>query len=173
MTRPRLLPCLLGLATAAMATAQTPYSGHGASSLSPETVRKYAPPPLDPVVSRRIQTMLDLRAPGLGQLTPDGKRLFFGWSITGTPAVWRLDGPKAFPVQMTGGEDRTALADITPDGKRLVLSRDHGGQEDPGLYLQPVEGGAAQGGPAQEGRAGLLRLHRGRLDVALGSRPTT
>ena len=85
--------------------------------------------------------MLDLRAPGLGRVTPDGKRLFFPWNITGTTAVWRLDAPKGFPVQVTGGEDRTALADITPDGKLLVLSRDLGGQEDPGLYLQPVGGG--------------------------------
>jgi dipeptidyl aminopeptidase/acylaminoacyl peptidase len=123
------------------APAQTPYSGHGAESLSPETIRKYAPPPLDPSVSRRIQTMLDVRAPGLGQVTPDGKRLFFVWNTTGTPTLWRLDAPKGFPVQMTGGEDRTGLADITPDGKLLVLSRDHGGEEDPGLYLQPVEGG--------------------------------
>jgi dipeptidyl aminopeptidase/acylaminoacyl peptidase len=122
--------------------AQTPYSGHGAGSIPPEVVKKYAPPPLDPEVSRRIQTMLDVRSPGLGQVSPDGKRLFFGWSITGTPAVWRLDGPKSFPVQVTGGEDRTSLRDVTPDGRNLILSRDRGGQEDPGLYLQPIEGGA-------------------------------
>jgi dipeptidyl aminopeptidase/acylaminoacyl peptidase len=127
---------------ASRAHPQTPYSGHGAGSLPPEVVKKYAPPPLDPEVSRRIQTMLDVRAPGLGMVSPDGKRLFFNWSITGTPAVWRLDGPKGFPVQMTGGEDRTTLLGITPDGRHLILSRDHGGQEDPGLYLQPVEGGA-------------------------------
>jgi dipeptidyl aminopeptidase/acylaminoacyl peptidase len=132
------------LAAAPKLPAQTPYSGHGADSLSPEIIRKYAPPPLDSSVSRRIQTMLDVRAPGLGQVTPDGKRLFFVWNTTGTPNLWRLDGPKAFPVQMTGGEDRTTLADITPDGKLLVLSRDHGGEEDPGLYVQPVEGGATR-----------------------------
>lgn len=142
MTRSRVVGWLVVLSVVAAASAQTPYSGHGASSVSPETVRKYAPPPLDPEISRRIQTMLDLRAPGLGQVTPDGKRLFFGWSITGAPAVWRLDAPKGFPVQVTGGEDRTGLADITPDGKRLVLFRDHGGEEDPGIYVQPVEGGA-------------------------------
>ena len=78
---------------AAVAAAQTPYSGLGAQSVPPETIRAYAPPPLEPEVSRRIQTMLDLRSPGIGQVTPDGKRLFFGWSITGAPMVWRLDGP--------------------------------------------------------------------------------
>ncbi len=137
-----LVPAAMLAGVTTDAPAQTPYSGHGAESLSPEIIRKYAPPPLDPGVSRRIQTMLDVRSPGLGQVTADGKRLFFVWNTTGTPTLWRLDGPKAFPVQMTGGEDRTGLADITPDGKLLILSRDHGGQEDPGLYLQPVDGGA-------------------------------
>lgn len=130
------------LAAVATPQAQTPYAGHGAQSLAPEVVRKYAPRALDPAVSARIQMMLDIRSPGLGRLTPDGKRLVFGWSITGTPQIWRLDGPRAFPVQVTGGEERTGLSDITPDGRLLVLSRDKGGQEDPGIYLQPVEGGA-------------------------------
>jgi protease II len=137
------LPSLL-LASAGLAiplVAQTPYSGHGAGSVPPEVVKKYAPPPLDPETSRRIQMMLDVRSPGLGMVGPDGKTLFFGWSVTGTPAVWRLDSPQGFPVQMTGGEDRTSLADITPDGRHLILSRDRGGQEDPGIYLQPVSGG--------------------------------
>ena len=33
--------------------------------------------PLPDELSRRIQSLLDLRAPGGGQLTPDGKTLFF------------------------------------------------------------------------------------------------
>jgi dipeptidyl aminopeptidase/acylaminoacyl peptidase len=125
----------------AVVHAQTPYSGHGVGSIPREKIVQYAPPPLDPDVTRRIQMMLDVRSPALGRVTPDGKRLFFGWNITGTPAVWRLDGPKSFPVQMTGGEDPTGVAGITPDGRWLILSRDRGGQEDPGLYLQPVDGG--------------------------------
>src|SRR5260221_11103980 len=83
---------------------QTPYSGHGAGSLPPEVVKKYAPSPLDSEVSRRIQTMLDVRSPGLGMVSPDGKRLFFGWSITGTPAVGRRSGPQGVPGEVRGGE---------------------------------------------------------------------
>jgi dipeptidyl aminopeptidase/acylaminoacyl peptidase len=86
--------------------------------------------------------MLDVRAPGLGILSPDGKHLFFGWNVTGSSQVWRLDAPGAFPVQMTGGEERTGVEDVTPDGRWLVLSRDIGGQENPGLYLQAPGGGA-------------------------------
>ncbi|MGH2721994.1 MAG: prolyl oligopeptidase family serine peptidase, partial [Actinomycetota bacterium] len=93
----------------------------------------------------RIQAMLDIRAPGAGVLAPDGRRMFFGWSVTGTPQVWRLDGPGTFPVQMTGGDDPTHVAAVTPDGRHLVLSRDRAGEENPGLYLQ-----AAGGGPLRE-----------------------
>ena len=135
------LAALLALGRSA-SSQQPSYSGHGAGSVPPELVAKYAPPPLDPAVSRRIQAMLDVRSPGLGVVAPDGSRLYFGWSITGTQQVFRLNAPKGFPVQMTGGEDRTSVAGITPDGKWLVLSRDVGGQENPGLYLQPAGGGA-------------------------------
>jgi protease II len=129
------------LAASAGSAQQAPYSGVG---LPPETVAKYAPPPLPGEFTRRIQRMFDVRSPGLGVLSPDAKHLFFGWSVTGSPQVWRLDGPGSFPVQMTGGEDRTNVVDVTPDGRWLVLSRDEGGQENPGLYLQPAAGGALQ-----------------------------
>ena len=105
-----LLAALLSAGRSSPSLSQQPYSGHGAGSVSPELVAKYAAPPLDPAVSRRIQAMLDVRAPGLGVVSPDGSRLYFGWRITGTPQVFRLNAPKGFPVQMTGGEDRTSVA---------------------------------------------------------------
>jgi len=132
---------LAAIATPLAAQSQSGYAGHGADSVPREKVVKYAPPPLPGEVSRRIQTMLDVRGAVLGSIAPDGKRLFYTWGITGTPNVWRLDGPKSFPIQMTGGEDPTRLAGVTPDGRTLIVSRDVGGQEDPGLYVQSAEGG--------------------------------
>ncbi|AUX41468.1 hypothetical protein SOCE26_028810 [Sorangium cellulosum] len=117
------------------------YEGHGAASVSPEILARYAAPPLPDDVSRRIQAMLDVRAPGGGVLAPDGKTLFFTWTITGTRQVFRLDGPQRFPVQLTGGEDPTVVEDVTPGGAHLVLSRDRKGEENPGLYLQEAKGG--------------------------------
>jgi dipeptidyl aminopeptidase/acylaminoacyl peptidase len=102
---------------------------------------KFAPPPLPAELSRRIQTMMDIRAPGVGMVSPDGSRLFFGWSVTGSNQIWRLDGPDRFPVQLTGGEDRTWLAGIAPDGRTLFVQRDRSGEEDPGLYAMPADGG--------------------------------
>ncbi|XXX80530.1 prolyl oligopeptidase family serine peptidase [Sorangium sp. So ce134] len=117
------------------------YAGHGAASVSPEILARYAAPPLPVDVSRRIQALLDVRAPGGGVLGPDGKALYFTWTITGTRQVFRLDGPQRFPVQQTGGEDATVVADVTPSGAHLVLSRDRQGEENPGLYLQDAKGG--------------------------------
>ncbi len=118
------------------------YSGHGSESISPELLARFAPAPLPAEVSRRIQAMLDVRAPVASRVSPDGKTLFFAWTVTGTAQVWRADGPRAFPVQMTGGEDVTRSTAITPDGRWLVVSRDRKGEENPGLYLQPTTGGA-------------------------------
>lgn len=44
-------------------------------------------------------------------------------------------------IQLTGGEDRTTAVGLTPDEKQLVVSRDVGGQENPGVYLMSIEGG--------------------------------
>jgi dipeptidyl aminopeptidase/acylaminoacyl peptidase len=120
------------------------YKGLGVESVPPEVLKKHAATPLPADVSRRIQALLDLRAPGAGLPSPDGKRLFFGWSITGTPQVFRLDGPMGFPTQLTGGEDPAQLSAVTPDGKWLVITRDRNGEENPGLYLLSPNGGPLQ-----------------------------
>lgn len=121
-----------------------PYEGHGSASLPAETIAKFAPPALQNEVARKIQSMLDVKAPGLGVVSPDGQHLYFGWSVSGTPQVWRADGPRSFPQQMTGGSDSTAIQGITPDGRWLIISRDRNGEENPGLYLQSPNGGALQ-----------------------------
>ncbi|GAA5175389.1 S9 family peptidase [Niveibacterium umoris] len=139
---PRFILASLGAAfVASSALAQTAYSGHGAESVSAATLEQFRPKPLPADISRRIQSVLDLRAPGSGLLSPDGKHLYFSWRVSGSDQVWRLDGPDRFPLQMTGGEDRTLPLAVTPDSKWLVVSRDRKGEENPGIYLQPVAGG--------------------------------
>ncbi len=120
------------------------YAGHGVDTIPPEVLDKYRPAPLSPEVSRRIESLMDVRAPGIGEVAPDGKSLYFPWSVTGIGQVWRIDGPRRFPQQVTGGEDGTSLAAITPDGRTLVIQRDRKGEENPGLYLQTVGGGPLQ-----------------------------
>jgi dipeptidyl aminopeptidase/acylaminoacyl peptidase len=130
---------------AASASSSAPaYSGHGVETIAPELLEKYRPRPLRPEVARRIESLMDVRAPGVGRLSPDGRALYFTWNITGIGQVWRIAGAGRFPAQLTGGEDRTELAAITPDGKTLVVTRDRKGEENPGLYLQSPAGGELQ-----------------------------
>jgi dipeptidyl aminopeptidase/acylaminoacyl peptidase len=131
------------LAQTAAASAPRPggYSGLGAGSVPPEVLARFRPAALPESISQRVQSLLDLRAPGAGVLSPDGKRLFFTWRVTGVDQVWRLDGPSSFPQQLTGGEDRTTVQAVSPDSRWVALERDRKGEENPGVYLQGADGG--------------------------------
>jgi dipeptidyl aminopeptidase/acylaminoacyl peptidase len=118
------------------------YTGLGAESVTKEEIAKFTAPALEPSVSRRIQAMLDVRGSGGGPITSKGDRMYFTSRLTGTSQVWRQDGPMKYPIQMTGGEDRTSAVAIAHDDSFVVISRDVGGQENPGLYLMKPEGGA-------------------------------
>ncbi len=139
--RSQLLSIIFASLTFSGLPAQAQYSGLGKDSLDPAILKRYAPPTLPPNITRPIESMLDVRSPGLGMVTPDGKRMFFTWGITGTVQVWRLDGAQKFPSQVTGGQDATTIAGMTPDSKYLLLSRDRQGEENAGLYLQSSNGG--------------------------------
>lgn len=117
------------------------YTGLGRESFNEKELSKFAAPPIPSELSRKIQNSLDLRPPGLGMLSSNQKELFFSWRVTGTNQVWKLDRPKGFPIQLTGGEDYTGVDGQTPDGKWLIISRDRNGEENPGIYLQSPNGG--------------------------------
>jgi len=137
----RWIPLALIAGVAQADAPKVGYSGLGAESISAADVAKYAAPALDPKVSRHIQMMLDIKGVSGGLITSKGDRMVFNWRVTGTPQVWRQDGPMKFPVQLTGGEDRTSAVAIAPDDSFIVVSRDIGGQENPGLYMMPLDGG--------------------------------
>ena len=142
-TRNVLLVCLLASqASADSKPAPKGYSGLGAESVTAAEIAKYTAPPLDERVSRKIQAMLDVRGAGNGLITSKGDRMVFSSAVTGTPQVWRQDGPMKFAVQLTGGEDRTGVVAMAPNDTFIVLSRDIGGAENPGLYLMALDGGA-------------------------------
>lgn len=126
---------------AAVAKHALGYTGLGAESVSAADIARFAAPPLDPAISRRIQRMLDVRGAGGGALTNAGTRMFFTWRVTGTSQVWRQDGAMKLPVQLTGGEDNTVIEELAPDESYVVVARDIGGEENFGLYLLDPAGG--------------------------------
>lgn len=110
------------------------YKGHGSESVSAETLKKYAPPALNPVMTNKLKKMFDVTSPGMGMLSPDKKTLFFTWRVTGISHVWKIDGPQKFPVQLTSGSDAVTLSEIAPNGKFLIISKDSNGEENPGIF---------------------------------------
>jgi dipeptidyl aminopeptidase/acylaminoacyl peptidase len=146
MNKISLLFCFIILAACSGTTEKSngTYKGHGADSVAPELLEKFAPKSIPAQKLTRIESMLDVRSPGLGLLSPDGKNLFFSWGVTGTRQIWKISKSSRFPVQMTGGQDSASLRDITPDGKYLIITRDEKGNEYPSLFLQSVKGGALE-----------------------------
>ena len=109
---------LLGCAHSAQPTPTT-YSGIGQESVKPEILKKFVPEGLTEATLRDVKKILDIQNPSLGRLHPNGKQMFFNWWVSGQNHIWRIDNPKGFPVQLTGGKDATFLNGITPDGKWL------------------------------------------------------
>lgn len=117
------------------------YSGFGLDSISSQTLAKYAPPPANPELKNKIEKLVDLRSPSEGMVTSDGRNLFMNWNVTGSNQIWKLTGPKSFPVQLTSGEDASRLVGMSPNNAWIVISRDSKGDENPGIYLMKTSGG--------------------------------
>ena len=126
MTRSVLTPAALAgivaFASAGPALAQGQgYAGHGADSVPREKLVKYAPTALPADVTRRVQTMLDVRGAALGAVAPDGKRIYvttgrFGKVIAVDTATEQVVGTIEVGTRPWG-------IGITPDGKTLYTDR--------------------------------------------------
>lgn len=138
---PEATPVAAEVTPAPEAAAPQGYSGHGLESLPQGVLEKFAPKAPPAAIAKHAQQMVELYGPGAGLLTPDGRHLVFTWRVSGQQQIWRIDGAKRFPVQLTSGEDRTFIDAITPDGKTLIVSRDANGEENPGIYVLSVNGG--------------------------------
>jgi len=119
----------------------TSYNGLGTESVTPENLRKYAPPALNPVMSNKLKKMFDVSSPGMGMLSPDKKTLYFSWRVTGISHIWKIEGPQKFPIQLTSGTDAVTLNQVSHDGQSLIISKDTNGQENPGLFQLDLKTG--------------------------------
>ena len=134
----------LGLLACANSNTKIGYKGFGGESVSQDLLDRYAPKPLKASQTLKIETMNEVRTPYGSVLSEDGKIMAVNWSVTGVTQVWKVPGPGKYPIQMTGGADATFLKGITYDKKYFIVTRDHKGNEFPGLYIQPISGGALQ-----------------------------
>ena len=125
-------------------SSQAQYAGHGADSVSTETIKKFAPPALPADSANKLKKLFDISSPGLGMLSPDKKTMYFTWRVTGQTQVWKIDGPLHFPTQMTSGIDAVTISDISPKGDYLIISKDINGEENPGLFKLDTKTGAIE-----------------------------
>ena len=90
--------------------------------------------------SYEIERYLNVRSAGGAAFAPDGT-LAFLLDTTGTPQVWSLPEPGAWPEQHTFFEERVTFVDWSPERRELAFGMDEGGDERAQLYrLDPDTG---------------------------------
>ncbi|WP_435062992.1 S9 family peptidase [Halobaculum sp. EA56] len=91
-----------------------------------------------------IERYLNVRSASGAAFAPDGT-LAFLMDTTGTPQVWSLGEPGAWPEQHTFYEERVTFVDWSPERRELAFGMDEGGDERAQLYrLDPDTGVVAE-----------------------------
>ena len=86
-----------------------------------------------------IERYLSVRSAYGADFGPDGT-LSFRIDTTGTPQVWTLSEPGAWPTQRTFGDDRVTFASWSPERPELAFGMDEGGNERQQLYRLADDG---------------------------------
>ncbi|QZY00156.1 S9 family peptidase [Halobaculum rubrum] len=87
-----------------------------------------------------IERYLNVRSAHSAAFAPDGT-LAFLMDTTGTPQVWSLEEPGAWPEQHTFDEERVTFVDWSPERRELAFGMDEGGNERMQLFrLDPDSG---------------------------------
>ena len=164
---PFLAFAFAGVALAAAADPQTAYKGHGAESVPAEVIAKYAPKPLPAGLARRIQSMMDVRAPGMGQPSPDGTQPLLRVVRHGDAAglAPRRTGPLPSPAdRRRGPHDPRGRLPRRQDSR--PAARPEGGGE-PRPLPDAGSGRPSHRGPARRGCPDLLPVRQRGREVGL------
>jgi dipeptidyl aminopeptidase/acylaminoacyl peptidase len=78
-------------------------------------------------------------AAGGAQLSPDGSKAAFRWSITGEPQLWIMDAEGGQPTRLTYGNGVTFFR-WSPDGESLIYGADNDGNEQEAYYRISADG---------------------------------
>ncbi|WP_339102397.1 S9 family peptidase [Haloterrigena salinisoli] len=91
--------------------------------------------------SYEIERYLNIRSAYGTSFGPDGERLSFLMNTTGTPQVWTLEEPRAWPEQRTFYDERVTFASWSPERPELIFGMDEGGNERAQLFRLDAETG--------------------------------
>ncbi|MGQ9530458.1 MAG: prolyl oligopeptidase family serine peptidase [Candidatus Bathycorpusculaceae bacterium] len=83
-----------------------------------------------------------LRIPDLTlvDVSKNGRFALFLSNISGSYQLWSIDMQKSSTNQVSHGDQRVTFAEISPESKSVVFSRDFGGAERHQLFLVPISG---------------------------------
>jgi dipeptidyl aminopeptidase/acylaminoacyl peptidase len=87
----------------------------------------------------QLERYLNVRSAYGASLAPDGTVAFL-MDTTGTPQVWTLDEPGAWPEQRTFYEERVTFCSYSPTRTELVFGMDEGGNEREQLHRLDPDG---------------------------------
>ncbi|MBO9539913.1 S9 family peptidase [bacterium] len=87
-----------------------------------------------------IQQYLQMRTASAGVFTPDGKQIVFSTNITGVPQLWRVPREGGWPEQLTFFPDAVKGAVRSPKGDWFLFAKDNGGDERTQLNLISPDG---------------------------------
>ena len=76
-----------------------------------------------------IERYLNVRSAYGPSMGPDGDRLCFRLDTTGTPQLWSLSSPAAWPQQHTFFEERITFGSFSPERNEIIFGKDSGGNE--------------------------------------------
>jgi len=88
-----------------------------------------------------IDRYLNVRSAYGPSFGPEGDRLCFRLNTTGTPQLWSLTDPGAWPEQHTFFEERVTFADYSPERQEVVFGKDAGGNERTQFHLLDLTDG--------------------------------
>ncbi|GGL31049.1 peptidase S9 [Halarchaeum grantii] len=86
-----------------------------------------------------IERYLNVRSAGGPSFGPDGQ-LAFSMDTTGVRQVWRLDGPREWPAQLSFHEESIGFASYSPTRDELAFGMDRGGNEKTQLFRLAGDG---------------------------------
>lgn len=99
--------------------------------------------PKDADLEARITAMGKVGSASSGQYSPDGSRIAFITTLSGSPQAWVMPAAGGYPRQVTSGSDPVSGLRWSPDGK-LAYAVSPGGGYNAQLFLGSVDGTAVK-----------------------------
>ena len=95
-------------------------------------------------IARKVTMLGKMVNAGAPSFSPDGKRVVFITSISGSPQVWTVSATGGWPDQITAFDDPVAGVRWSPNGEWLAVQVAPGGGLNEQIYVMRPDGSGAR-----------------------------